>query len=130
MRLVDRYLLSINKYWTSTLNNVPVEKNSVFFSHFYNSLILISWMQELLFLWFWRWSNSCYICSVCLRDQYNLIFCNPMDCSPSGSSVLGTFQARIQESLPFPSPIFVVLKECHQCCLLFVLLLSLIFIRV
>ena len=99
MRLVDRYLLSINKYWTSTLNNLPVEKNSVFFSHFYNSLILISWMQELLFLWFWRWGNSCYICSVCLRDQYNLTLCNPMDCSSSGSSVLGTFQARIQESV-------------------------------
>ena len=29
--------------------------------------------------------------------------CNPVDCSPPGSSVHGIFQARILESLPFPS---------------------------
>ena len=30
--------------------------------------------------------------------------CNPMDCSLSGSSVYGIFQARVLEWLPFPSP--------------------------
>ena len=30
--------------------------------------------------------------------------CNPMDCSPPGSSVHGIFQARMLELLPFPSP--------------------------
>ena len=30
--------------------------------------------------------------------------CDPMDCSLSGSSVHGIFQARILTGLPFPSP--------------------------
>ena len=30
--------------------------------------------------------------------------CNPMDCSPPGSSVHKIFQARILSGLPFPSP--------------------------
>jgi len=42
--------------------------------------------------------------SVCVSTQSCLTFCNPMDCSPPGSSVRGIFQARILEWLPFPSP--------------------------
>ena len=30
--------------------------------------------------------------------------CNPVDCSPPGSSVCGILQARILEWVPFPSP--------------------------
>ena len=30
--------------------------------------------------------------------------CDPMDCSPPGSSVHGIFKARIPEREPFPSP--------------------------
>ena len=30
--------------------------------------------------------------------------CDPMDCSPPGSSIHGILQARILEGLPFPSP--------------------------
>ena len=30
--------------------------------------------------------------------------CDPMDCVPPGSSVLGISQARIRSGLPFPSP--------------------------
>ena len=36
--------------------------------------------------------------------QLCLAFCNPMDCSPPGSSVHGIFQARYWSGLPFPSP--------------------------
>ena len=32
------------------------------------------------------------------------ILCDPMDCSPPGSSVHGILQARILEWVPFPSP--------------------------
>ena len=31
-------------------------------------------------------------------------FCNPMDCSPPGSSIHGIFQARVLEWVPLPSP--------------------------
>ena len=31
------------------------------------------------------------------------ILCDPVDCSPPGSSVHGILQARIQNGLPFPS---------------------------
>ena len=33
-----------------------------------------------------------------------LTLCDPMDCSPSGSSAHGIFQARILEWVSFPSP--------------------------
>ena len=48
---------------------------------------------------------------VCLYAQSCLTICDPMDCSPPGSSVLGISQARIQEyswsilELSFPSPV-------------------------
>ena len=30
--------------------------------------------------------------------------CDPMDCSPPGSSIHGTFQARVWSGVPSPSP--------------------------
>ena len=44
---------------------------------------------------------------LCLAVVYSLslrvlLFCSPMDCSPSGSSVHGILQARILEWVPFP----------------------------
>ena len=36
--------------------------------------------------------------------QPGLTLCNPMDCSPPGSSVHGILQARILEWVPFPPP--------------------------
>ena len=42
-----------------------------------------------------------YTCSVA---QLCLTLCDPMDCSPPGSSVHGIFQARILEQFVFPSP--------------------------
>ena len=42
-----------------------------------------------------------YACSV---TQLCLTLCDPMDCSPPGSSVHGIFQARILERFAFPSP--------------------------
>ena len=32
------------------------------------------------------------------------ILCDPMDCSPPGSSIHGIFQVRVWSGLPFPSP--------------------------
>ena len=40
---------------------------------------------------------------VCLVAQSCLTLCNPMDCSPSGSSVCGILQARILEWVSMPS---------------------------
>ena len=40
----------------------------------------------------------------CLVTQLYLTLCHTMDCSPTGSSVHGIFQARILEWLPFPTP--------------------------
>ena len=36
--------------------------------------------------------------------QLCLILCDPMDCSPPGSSVYGILQANILKWVPFPSP--------------------------
>ena len=40
----------------------------------------------------------------CSFTQSSLTLCDPMDCSPSGSSVHGIFQAGILEWLPLPTP--------------------------
>ena len=36
--------------------------------------------------------------------QSCLTLCDPMDCSPPGSSAHGVLQARVLEWVPFPSP--------------------------
>ena len=40
----------------------------------------------------------------CMCAQSCPTLCDPMDCSPPGSSVHGILQARIREWLPFPAP--------------------------
>ena len=40
---------------------------------------------------------------VCLHAQSRLTLCDPMDCSPPGSSVHGIFQARILAWVAMPS---------------------------
>ena len=47
-----------------------------------------------------NWNFSC----MCLVAQSCLTLCNPMDCSPSGSSVHGILQARILEGSPGNPP--------------------------
>ena len=46
--------------------------------------------------------NVC--CSCYLVAESCLTLCDPMDCSPPGSSVHGISQARVLEWVPFPSP--------------------------
>jgi len=41
---------------------------------------------------------------VCSVAQLCLTLCDPIDCSPPGSSVHGIFQAKILGRLPFPPP--------------------------
>ena len=41
---------------------------------------------------------------MCVCAQSSLTLCDPMDCSPPGSSVHGILQARIVEWLPCPPP--------------------------
>ena len=45
-----------------------------------------------------------YVCVCVLVAQSCPTLCNPMDCSPPGSSVHGILQARYWSWLPFPSP--------------------------
>ena len=40
----------------------------------------------------------------CMHVQSCLTLCNPMDCSPAGSSVHGILQQEYWSGLPFPSP--------------------------
>ena len=42
-------------------------------------------------------------CAMCLVTQSCLTLCNPMDCSPPGSSVHGILQAGILEWVAMPS---------------------------
>ena len=41
---------------------------------------------------------------MCMCAQSRPALCNPMDCSPPGSSVHGISQAEILEGVPFPFP--------------------------
>ena len=45
------------------------------------------------------YSKGKYVCVVCMVVQLCLVLCNPMDCSPSGSSDNGISQARILEQV-------------------------------
>ena len=45
----------------------------------------------------------CVCVCVCSVTQFCSTLCNRMDCNPSGSSVLGIFQARILEWVAFSS---------------------------
>ena len=47
-------------------------------------------------------TNTCNC--VCVRAQLCSTLCDPMDCSPPGSSVRGISQARYWSGLPFPPP--------------------------
>ena len=51
-------------------------------------------LEEKLWQTWWWWFSPSVVSNSC----------DPMDCSPPGSSVHGIFQARILEWLPFPSP--------------------------
>ena len=46
----------------------------------------------------------CMLCVCVLAAQAYPTLCDPMDCSPSGSSVHGILQTRIWSGLPLPSP--------------------------
>ena len=48
------------------------------------------------------WEAQRRVC-VCLVAQLCLTLCNPMDCSPSGSSVRGILQTRILDWITMPS---------------------------
>ena len=50
------------------------------------------------------WGTPCVLSGRAQSLQSCPALCDPMDCSPSGSSVHGIFQARILSGLPFPSP--------------------------
>ena len=66
-------------------------------------------MPDFLYLMFlsiiclWDFSMSLYTVVVVLVTQSCLILCDPMDCSPPGSSVHGILQARILEWVTMPS---------------------------
>ena len=51
------------------------------------------------------WHLKVLCMHVCMRADAKscLTLCDPMDCSPSGSTVHGIFQARILEELSLPS---------------------------
>ena len=49
------------------------------------------------------WDTSLQLLDNCMHAKSCLILCDPMDCSPPGSSVHGIAQARILEWVSMPS---------------------------
>ena len=62
----------------------------------------------------WQWENM----GVCSVAQSCLTLCDPMDCSPPGSSVYGIFQARILEWIAISSSRGIFLTQGLNWCLL------------
>ena len=61
---------------------------------------LVSWMIQNVISVLWLFPSLCVCVCVCvLVTQSCLTLCNPMDCSPPGSSVYRVFQARILEGV-------------------------------
>ena len=64
-----------------------------------------------LLIWqeIFQFSRQCYVIaagllSCCLLTRSPLTLCDPMDCSPPGSSVHGFFRQEYWSGLPFPPP--------------------------
>ena len=53
--------------------------------------------------WLATWRNRS-VNGICVLSQLSLTLCDPIGCSPPGSSVHDIFQARILEWLSFPTP--------------------------
>ena len=71
---------------------------------FYLEVLLVLIHFELIFVYDVRqWLFLSIVCVVCLVAQSCLTLCNPVDCSPPGSSVHGIFQARILELVAISS---------------------------
>ena len=88
-------LLNINRFLAFTEIVQYWIQPSTLFSEYYNWVHIISVIEEA------QWSNSRV--TLVLVTQSCPALCNPMDCTPPGSTVHGLFQARIH-GLPFPSP--------------------------
>ena len=56
------------------------------------------WLDKLWYIYTMEY------CCLVAKSLSVRLFCDPMDCSPPGSSVHETFQARYWSGLPFPSP--------------------------
>ena len=57
-----------------------------------------------IFISFWKWSLLVHACMCAKLLQSCPTFCDPMYCSPPGSSVLGRLQAKIQQWVACPPP--------------------------
>ena len=75
---------------TSSLQGMREEISAVLSHEVHGNLLLQSWQTNVVGL-----AGCCFCC--CSVAKSCLFLCNPMDCSPPGSSVHGIFQARILE---------------------------------
>ena len=62
-----------------------------------NHQIQAPWHLGLQLSWSWWWCMQVYMCLCMLSRLSRVWLCDPMDCSPPGSSVHGILQARILE---------------------------------
>ena len=96
-------------YWQKTSDSHLIQRH-------FSKKIRTSWVKPLSFLplyeiysllyswafgnaWFSPWHHilTCYCCCCYLVAQVCPTLCDPMDCSPPGSSVHGVLQARVLE---------------------------------
>ena len=89
--------------WTASSSGQSIQRKSTLNINWkdwcwnWTSKTLATWCKEMTY-WKRPW------CCKRLCAQLCLTLCNPMDCSPSGSSAHGLFQARILEMAPCPPP--------------------------
>ena len=69
--------------------------------HYYTEVTYREYGKARLTLWFW--TGISITSMLCLAAQSRPTLCDPMDCSPPGSSVHGILQARILEWAAMPS---------------------------
>ena len=63
-----------------------------------------SFFSSLFLHLFLKFYSVVLVSSMCVKLLSRVRLCNPVDCSPPGSSVHGILQARYWSGLPFPSP--------------------------
>ena len=82
-----------------------IQAQSCLFTHSHcQKLVAMKFLPETLHVCVCVCMCVCvHVCvCACVRAQSFPTLCDPMDCSPPGSSVHGIFQAKILECVPFP----------------------------
>ena len=105
LQCLDQILVLLKIFLEYTYPEEADKENSLCCElHCFSKVVKLLWecgLKNEIIIECLLWGNT--VCCVCLVTQSCLTLCDPMDCSPPGSSVRGILQTRILEWVTMPS---------------------------